>query len=236
MFNPHPQVQYLPLGEHAPCVVVDDALLAPERLPAFAQAYREDFQAAPPAVFPGLQLRMPEEFTALLHDVFRDHARRALGARRVLRSASRLSLLTSPLAALAPAHWIPRRERAFAPEQCVAVAELFLFHDATLGGTHFFAPRVSSQALEQLEHDAEALSPDAFCQRHAIAAGFPHASSACFSHVRTVPARWNRLLIHDGAAFRAPAIADPSRLASDPHQGRLTLRAELVCSRNRVAW
>ncbi|WP_345779750.1 DUF6445 family protein [Pseudoxanthomonas mexicana] len=79
MFNPHPQVQYLPLGDHAPCVVVDDALLAPERLPAFAQAYREDFQAAPPAVFPGLQLRMPEEFTALLHDVFRDHARRALG-------------------------------------------------------------------------------------------------------------------------------------------------------------
>ena len=33
--------------------LVDDALLAPERLPAFAQAYREDFQAAPPAVFPG---------------------------------------------------------------------------------------------------------------------------------------------------------------------------------------
>ena len=138
MFNPHPQVQYLPLDGQAACVVIDDALLAPERLPAFAQAYREDFQAAPPAVFPGLQLRMPEEFTALLHDVFRDHARRALGARRVLRSASRLSLLTSPIAALAPAHWIPRRERTFAPEQCIAVAELFLFHDTALGGTTSF--------------------------------------------------------------------------------------------------
>ena len=236
MFNPHPQVQYLPLDGQAACVVIDDALLAPERLPAFAQAYREDFQAAPPAVFPGLQLRMPEEFTALLHDVFRDHARRALGARRVLRSASRLSLLTSPIAALAPAHWIPRRERTFAPEQCIAVAELFLFHDTALGGTHFFAPRVSAQALEQLEHDADALSPDAFSQRHAIAAGFPQASNASFAHVRTVPARWNRLLIHDGATFHAPAVADPSRLATDPRHGRLTLQAVLVCSRNRVAW
>ena len=54
MFNPHPQVQYLPLDGQAACVLIDDALLAPERLPAFAQAYREDFQAAPPAVFPGL--------------------------------------------------------------------------------------------------------------------------------------------------------------------------------------
>lgn len=163
-------------------------------------------------------------------------ARWVRAARRVLRSASRLSLLTSPIAALVPAHWIPRRERTFAPEQCIAVAELFLFHDATLGGTHFFAPRVSAQALEQLEHDADALSPDAFSQRHAIAAGFPHASSAYFAHVRTVPARWNRLLIHDGSTFHAPAIADPSRLSTDPRQGRLTLQAVLVCSRNRVAW
>lgn len=236
MFNPRPVVRQMPIGHGHACIVIDNALLAPERLPAFAEAYREDFQPAPAAVFPGLHLPMPEDFTALLHDVVRDHARQALGVRRVLRSASRLSLVTTSLSALAPAHWLPRRQRAFEPDQCVVLAELFLFHDPTLGGTHFFLPRVSPQQVEQLEHDAEALLPEEFSLRHAIAAGYPQASSASFSHALTVPARWNRLLIHDGAAFRAPAIADPARLSADPRRGRLTLRATLACSRHRVAW
>nr|WP_298130598.1 DUF6445 family protein [uncultured Pseudoxanthomonas sp.] len=236
MFNPRPVVQQMPIGHGHACIVIDDALLAPERLPAFAEAYREDFQPAPPAVFPGVHLRMPEEFTELLHDVVREHARHALGTRRVLRSASRLSLVTCPADKLAPTHWQPRRLRAFAPDQCMVVAELFLFHDPALGGTHFFLPRVSPQQVEQLEHDAEALSPEAFSVRHAITAGYPQASSASFTHVLTVPARWNRLLIHDGGAFRAPAIADAARLSADPRHGRLTLQATLACSRNRVAW
>lgn len=238
MFNPRPAVQHLAIGHghgHV-CVVIDDALLAPERLPAFAEAYREDFQPAPPAVFPGLHLRMPAEFTDLLHDVLRDHARHALGARRVLRSAGRLALVTTPPSQLAPSHWQPRRVRAFEPDQCIAVAELFLFQDPALGGTHFFLPRVSPQQLEQLEHDAEALPPEDFALRHACAAGYPQASNASFTHALTVPARWNRLLIHDGGAFRAPAITDPARLAADPRHGRLTLLATLACSRHRVAW
>ena len=236
MFNPRPVVRQMPIGHGHACIVIDDALLAPERLPAFAEAYREDFQPAPAAVFPGLHLPMPEDFTALLHDVVRDHARQALGVRRVLRSASRLSLVTTSPPALAPAHWLPRRQRAFEPDQCLVLAELFLFHDPTLGGTHFFLPRVSPQQVEQLEHDAEALLPEDFTLRHAIAAGYPQASSASFTHALTVPARWNRLLIYEGAAFRAPAIADPARLSADPRRGRLTLRATLACSRHRVAW
>ena len=60
MFNPRPVVQSLPIGHGRACIVIDDALLAPERLPAFADAYREDFQPAPPSVFPGVQLRMPD--------------------------------------------------------------------------------------------------------------------------------------------------------------------------------
>lgn len=236
MFNPRPVVQSLPIGHGRACIVIDDALLAPERLPAFADAYREDFQPAPPSVFPGVQLRMPEEFTELLHDVIRDHARHALGTRRVLRSASRLSLPTSSAAQLAPTHWLPRRLRAPAPDHCMVVAELFLFRDPALGGTHFFLPRVSPQQVEQLEHDAGTLSPEAFSLRYALAAGYPQASSASFTHVLTVPPRWNRLLLHEGDAFHAPAITEATPLSADPRHGRLTLQATLACSRNRVAW
>ena len=237
MFNLRPLVTQIPLGHGHACIVIDDALVAPERLPAFADAYREDFQAAPPAVFPGLQLRMPEDFTQLLHDVLRDHARRGLGVRRVLRSASRLSLLTVPAADLAPSQWLPRRLRTSEADQCVVCAELFLFHEATLGGTHFFRPTVSPQQVAQIEHDADALSPEDFSLRHAVPAGYPDASTtACFTHTATVPARWNRLLLYDGGVFRAPALPRPARLHTDPRHGRLTLQATLICSRNRVAW
>lgn len=236
MFNPRPEVQQVPIGHGQVCVVIDDALLAPERLPAFAEAYREDFQPAPATAFPGLQLRLPEEFTALLHEVVREHARHALGTRRVLRSAGRLALVTTAPSRLAPAHWLPRRQRTYAPDQGVVVAELFLFQDAALGGTHFFLPHVSPQQVEQLEHDTEALPPEEFSLRHACGARYPHASDAHFTHVLTIPARWNRLLLHDGGAFQAPAITAPDRLVADPRHGRLTLQATLVCRRNRVAW
>ena len=237
MFNPRPVVTQVPLGHGHACIVIDDALVAPERLPAFADAYREDFQAAPPAVFPGLQLRMPEDFTQLLHDVLRDHARRALGVRRVLRSASRLSLLTVPADRLPPSQWLPHRLRASEVDQCVVCAELFLFTDATLGGTHFFLPTVSPQQVAQIEHDAHALSPEDFSRRHAVPAGYPDiATTTCFTHTATVPARWNRLLLYDGGVFRAPALPRPARLHADPRHGRLTLQATLICSRNRVAW
>jgi len=236
MFNPRPVVQSLAIGNGHACVVVDEALLAPERLPAYALAYREDFQPAPASVFPGLQLRMPEDFTRLLHDVFREHARHVLGARRVLFGASRLALATSPPAALAPAFWNGRRVRTFESDQCTAVAELFLFHDPGLGGTHFFLPRVSPQQVERMEHDADALPAEEFAQRYALAAGYPQGSNAYFTHALTVPAKWNRLVFHDGGVFHAPAIADPTRLQADPGAGRLTLQATLICSRNRVAW
>lgn len=236
MFNPRPVVQALAIGNGHACVVVDDALLSPERLPAYAEAYREDFQPAPAPAFPGLQLRMPEEFTELLHDAFREHARRILGARRVLFGASRLSLATTPPVPLPPALWNGRRVRASGPDQCIAVAELFLFHDPGLGGTRFFLPRVSPQQVDRMEHDADALPPEEFSRRYALTAGYPQGSNACFAHALTVPAKWNRLLFHDGAVFHAPAIADSARLHADPRSGRLILQATLTCSRNRVAW
>ncbi|WP_155944672.1 DUF6445 family protein [Pseudoxanthomonas sp. Root630] len=236
MFNPRPVVRALPIGDGHACVVIDDALVGPERLPAFAYAYREDFQQAPAGQFPGQQLRMPEEFTHLLGDVFREHARQALGVRRTQFGASRLALVTSAPQALAPVHWNPQRVRAFEPEQRVVLAELFLFHDEMLGGLQFFVPRVSPQQIEQMEHDAGALAPDEFSRRHGVAAAYPRGGSACFAEALAIPARWNRLVFHDGASFHAPAIGDPARLVADPRAGRLSLTAAFTCSRPRVPW
>ncbi|SDR19485.1 hypothetical protein SAMN05428982_3537 [Pseudoxanthomonas sp. CF385] len=236
MFNPRAVARTVPIGDGRHCVVIDDALVGPERLPAFAHAYREDFEQAHANQFPGVQLRLPDEFTGLLDDVFREHARRPLGARRTLFGASRLSLYTSSPQALAPPHWSPRRIRAFEPGHCIVLAELFLFRDEALGGLRFFVPRVSPQQIERMEHDAEALAPDEFSHRHGVSAGYPHGASANFADALNVPARWNRLVFHDGASFHAPDIAEPARLAADPRTGRLSLTAAFTCSRPRVAW
>ena len=102
-------------------------------------------------------------------------------------------------------------------------------------------PTIRIGAVEYLNtkpliHDLEALAPDAFSHRHGVSAGYPQQSHPCFAPALSVPARWNRLIFHDGAAFHAPAIRDPARLDADPRHGRLSLTAAFTCSRPRVPW
>lgn len=236
MFNPEPRVRGVPIDERHACWVIDDALRKPESLVAYADAYREDFAPAPPDAFPGRVLRLPEEFSALLEEVFRQHVRQAMGARRTLYLHSRLSMATLPPDALPPSQWICRRERAFDPQQCVVVAELFLFHDIDLGGIHFFRPRQSSRQIDQVVHDAGTLAPDEFTLRHGIRPGYPSHSNDYFEHLLEMPPAWNRLVLHAGEVFHAAAIPHPRKLSADPRHGRLTLTARFTCRRNLVAW
>jgi len=85
MFDLHPKIEAIPIdGTHA-CLVIDDALLEPEKLVVFAKLHRARFAMAPHNAYPGLELRMPDEFSARLDDFFRLHVRARLGARRTLR-------------------------------------------------------------------------------------------------------------------------------------------------------
>lgn len=133
MFNPRPRIEVLPIdGAHA-CYMIDDALQHPEQLVAYAATHRERFAMAPHNAYPGIELRMPDDFSARLDDFFRQHVRSRLGARRTLRMYSRLAMATLPSTALQPRQWICHRDRmAFAPNQCIAASVLYLFHDETL--------------------------------------------------------------------------------------------------------
>ena len=231
MWNPHPRIEAVPIGDDRHCLVIDDALLAPERLRAFAIEHRTRFAMAAHNAFPGLELRMPAAFDATLDQFFGAHLRGRLGARRTLRMYSRLSMVTLPPERLGPAQWICHRDRLqTAPGQRVAASVLYLFDDAALGGTAFYRPRVDAGAVEAIVQASVALPADAFAARFGVAPGYMTAGNAYFEKVAAVPARFNRLIVYDGDAFHSGEIAAPARLSNDPARGRLTLNGFWTCT------
>ncbi len=93
-FNPEPKVSVLPLPDGRCCVVVDDALANPEGLVAWTSAH----VFAPPDgyPYPGLVLPAPAELASRVADLFAQHARQRLGARRTLDVSVRLAMVTVP--------------------------------------------------------------------------------------------------------------------------------------------
>lgn len=232
MFNPRPRIDVLPIdGTHA-CYVIDDALLEPERLVAYAVSHRERFAMGPHNAYPGIELRMPDDFSIQLDDFFRLHVRSRLGARRTQRMYSRLSMATLPSAALQPRQWICHRDRmTFAPNQCIAASVLYLFHDEALGGTGFFLPKKPVGEIDLMIHESGGLEADAFTLKYGVDRGYLTGSNAHFEKVLAVPARWNRLIFYDGDVFHTSDIREPGKLGDDPRTGRLTLNGFFTCSR-----
>ncbi len=236
MFNPRPRVEVIPIqGPHA-CLVIDDALLEPERLVAWAQERRGDFAPAPFNAYPGLELRMGDGFSSQLDDFFRLHVRSRLGARRTLRMYSRLAMVTTPPDDLQPSQSICHRDRLdYAPNQCIAASVLYLFKEPALGGTCFFVPTRPAAEIDRLVHDSGTLEAGTFAARHALPRAYMRGSNAYFRHVLTVPARWNRLIFYDGGIFHSGDISSPGLLTDRPDSGRLTLNGFFTCSRSAGA-
>jgi hypothetical protein len=236
MFNPRPQIVSLPIDDHHRCYVIDDALRQPERLVELARTHRPKFGRASNNAYPGIELRMPEEFSARLDDFFRLHVRARLGARRTLSMHTRLAMVTTPPHALLPRQSICHRDRLdAAADQRVAASVLYLFRDEQLGGTGFFAPRRPQAEMERLAIDSGVLNAPAFAQKYGIEPGYMTAGNDYFQELLTVPARWNRMIFYDGSVYHSGRITHPERLTDDPASGRLTLNGFFTCSRNAVA-
>jgi hypothetical protein len=232
MFNPHPKLSTVAVAGRRPCVVVDDALLEPERLRAYALERRSDFTWPSRNAYPGRELRMPDGVSAQLDDVFRLHARATLGARRTLAMYSRLSIVTLRPDQLQPGQSVCHQDQLLvAPEQLIAASVLYLFDDPRLGGTSFFAPTRSPAAVARLMGDAGRLDPTGFQARHGVAQGYMTASNDYFALLATVPARFNRLIFYDASIFHSGHIDHPALLRDDPATGRLTLNGFFTCSR-----
>ncbi|MBC7989272.1 MAG: hypothetical protein H7Y19_06785 [Luteimonas sp.] len=232
MFNPHPRIDVLPIdGTHA-CYVIDDALSQPQQLVEYARANRERFEMAPHNAYPGLELRMPDDFSDRLDDFFRLHVRARLGARRTQRMYSRLSMATLSPEQLQPPQWICHRDRmTFAAKQCIAASVLYLFHDVSLGGTAFFVAKKPAREIDVLIHESGTLTADDFAGKYGAERGYLAGSNDYFEKVLAVPAKWNRLIFYDGDVFHTGDIRAAEKLSDDPDTGRLTLNGFFTCSK-----
>lgn len=230
MFNPSPRTSRIDIGRGQTAWVLDDALLEPERMVELAVQNASAFRMQGHNAFPGPELPLSTPIASLLDACFARHVRTAMGLRRTLRVHCRLSMVTLPPHALQPRQWLCHRDRLqTAPGQRVAASVLYLFDDASLGGTRFFAPCRPPGEIEALLADAGRLAPDAFADRHGLQASYITGSNRFFEHVGTIPPRKNRLVFYDGDLFHSGDIASPERLHADPARGRLTLNGFFTC-------
>jgi hypothetical protein len=234
-FNPDLQVQALPLARGRVCYVVDDALQRPQDLVALALDHRELFSGTGFNTYPGPQLGLPDGMAAKLDDFFRLRIRRLLDGRRSVRMHCRLAMVTLPEHELQPRQWICHRDSGdIAPEHQISASVLYLFKDATLGGTSFFVPRRSTEETEQLVRDSDTLGNAAFAQKYGLQPGYIRGSNAFFECIGTVAPKWNRMIFYDGRMFHSADLPAPHKLSNDPLTGRLTLNGFFTSTRRAV--
>lgn len=231
MFNPRVRVETLDIAPGHRACVIDEALSEPQRWIDLAVQHRQDFAHSPHNAFPGPELRMPDEISARLGEYFSQHVRARLGARRVERCYSRLSLATLQPRQLEPRQWIAHRDRLEPePGKLTAACVLYLFHDEALGGTAFFVPKRPLHETRVLVHESGQLAPDAFTAKYGIAQGYMTAGNDWFEKTASVAPRFNRLVFYDGGTvFHTSDIRAPEILTDDPRTGRLTLNGFFVC-------
>ena len=234
MFNPRPVIQALPIHAGHKCLVIDDALIEPERWVDFAAGHLAHFQPAAHNAFPGPELALPADAAAALDDFFRQHIRARLGGRRTLAMNARLSMVALPPAALQPRQWFCHRDhQQLQPGECIAASVLYLFNDESLGGTSFYVPRRPMPEIDLLIHHASTLDSAAFSARYGdITPGYLLESNAWFERVLVVPPKWNRLIFYDGSLFHSSHVSAPHKLNTDPRNGRLTMNGFFTCRRS----
>jgi hypothetical protein len=232
-FNPHPKIERVELANGEFCHIIDDALLDPAAFVAWAAAHDEEFRRVDFNAYPGTYLMMPAPIEKALENFFVTHMRRFFDARRLLKMHCRLSMVTLPPQALRPYQWLCHTDRSgLDATQSIQASVLYLFKEADLGGTSFYAPARPAAEIAQLFTDTTELSNEAFTARYGIRPGYINDSNEYFTRVGGVPARWNRLIFYDGSLLHSGDIPDPSRLSSDPTRGRLTFNGFFVSRRH----
>ena len=233
MFNPHPRVESLAIDGNNQCLLIDNALLEPERWVERASLHREAFEALPGNAYPGLELHLPAGVTAMLDALLSQTGiRTKLRAGPTLNAYSRLAMVTRAPETLEPRQWICHRDRLTrSPQECALASVLYLFENAELGGTSFYRPRFDESTIAELVHDSGVLDAASFRKRHAIEPGYLTASNPYFEKTLTIPSQFNRLIFYSGEIFHSSHIGAAEKLSADPTKGRLTMNGFFVCVR-----
>jgi hypothetical protein len=233
LLNPRAEVEVVRFDARHFCLVMDEALLEPERQLEYAVQHRKEFRAVDFNAYPGVYLKAPADLVRELADFFLWRLRRHFDARRSVNVHCRFSMVTITPRALQPLQWLCHRDDVRLPPRLSMQASLlYLFHDPRLGGTSFFAPVRSAAETDALFEDAGRLTADTFAHKHGIAHGYMREPNEYFHLLGNIPARWNRLIVYDGGMLHTGDIGAPELLSEDPLTGRLTLNGFFTSTRN----
>jgi len=218
LFNPNPKIQLVPIPGHKPCIVIDDFVLNPAALVDFAVGAQNKFSVASKNAFPGPELRMSEEFSVQLNEFFIQHIKKLLAVRRSLSMYSRLSMVTLQPHELSQNQTVCHRDQLpDHPQFFYAACVLYLFKNAAMGGTSFYAAKSADVNLSELISRNQ---------------NYITESTADFELICTIPAAWNRVIFYDGTIFHSSHITNPELLNANPAQGRLTLNGFFTCRKS----
>lgn len=233
VFNPQARAQVVQFdGDHF-CLVIDDALLHPERHVQWAAANAAAFRNVDGNAYPGVCLAAPKDVARALDELFREQIRRLFDVRRSLSLLCRYSLVTLPAAALQPFQRICHTDATnLDPRMSVQACVLYLFEDPGLGGTSFYAPNRPAAEMATLFRDAMSCTREQFTERHGIEQAYMNEGNHYFKRVGGIEAKWNRLIFYDGDILHSGDIPAPERLTADPLTGRLTLNGFFTSRRN----
>lgn len=231
-FNPDANVSIEEVSPGREVLIFDDVLKNPEALVELACAQQRELRPSPHNAYPGIMFPLDEAIRDRTTEFFSSMVRSRLGARRVLHANVRLAMVTRPPHQLQARQTIPHRDsQTLEANETMVASVLYLFRDASLGGTSFYRARQGDLETRRLIHDSSTMEAPAFAAKTGIPISYFEGSNDWFEHLATIPPRWNRLIFYDGGQFHSGSIGAPERLTDDPATGRLTLNGFFTCSR-----
>lgn len=210
------------------CVIVDNFLQGPHQLVDFAAKHAGQF-GREASSYPGPLFRVDAEAMAEIYRYIRFKMSKHFPfLKGGLDFWSYLSIVTERPADLSYAQRICHTDPERNPGRVPYAAIVYLFENEDLGGTSFYRWKELDLARQ-----AEALGRDdpdealTFLQEH-----FPtYREPPCYMTesneiadlLRTIPARFNRMVFYSGDVPHSGAIMAPELLSEDVRRGRLTL-------------
>jgi len=226
--NPNLTIIEQPIADGQFCVIVDNFLLDPQDIVAYAREHAGEFERQPKG-YPGVLMDIDNHRLSDVNRFIRaEMSRRFSFCRGDIHHSAHISMTT-----LRPdelnwgqryCHTDPRTES----DRLNFAALLYLFEDEALGGTSFYRWKevdILQRAATIGETDgAGAL---AFLQQHFEMFREPPSymtgSNVVAELLHIVPARFNRLVFYSGDQPHSAYITAPELLSDDVLTGRLTL-------------